>query len=353
MENKSNIIDNSKFASNSISLCIATHERPSLLEESLKSIALQKRLPDEIIISDSSVSSETESVVKKFRDGNPELQIKYLKSKCKALPYHRWNAFENSRSEIILFIDDDISLLPDALEKLINTYLNLYSIHGKEKIAGIGFYIFLKSGSDYWFRNRNSLEEKWLGVSNFPSVSITPGGIAVTTRGIHENEVIEVDRLSGGGMSFRRSVLDRVGYLDHLVELYNLKIGRSEDRVLSYYAHKYGRLFLLTEKLAIHPDNGVHSATANNGWHMGLIETYGRAHSMLWTSSDPRMYKNAWLRVASLELFRSLWLGVIKKPFQVKSWTRFIGSIYGIIKTFIFWNKIPSSARTSKSESHY
>jgi len=161
--------------------------------------------------------------------------------------------------------------------------------------------------------------------------------------------LIEVSRLSGGRMSFRRDVLAKVGHLDRLVDLYVRGVGRGEDTVLSYYAGRFGKLFLLTDPPTIHArdDRATRTAFATKGFKMGLAETWGRAHTMLWMSTDKTVYRRQWLRVSTLEIFRAIWWGVLREPFFAASWSRLAGGICGFFITLWKWNTIPPMAKSS------
>jgi glycosyltransferase involved in cell wall biosynthesis len=329
-----------------ISICLATHERAFLLTPTLEAIARQTRLPDEIVISDSSRASDSEQVIAAFQRANPDLPIKYVKSECKALPWHRWNGFQHSNGEIVLFLDDDITLAPNALEMLEQAYVELFARFGVEQVAGVGFYTILDDGSEK-LRRPASFEERWLGITMLPSATITPGGLGIPPKGMPKDSLVEVGRLSGGCMSFRRQALEQVGFLNNLVELFNQGIGPSEDTVLCHYAQLYGKLFMLTYPLVTHPNaqRAVHTVDAHNGWKKGLTETWGRAHTMRWMAIDSRMYRRDWWRMATLEVFRSIWWGLLRKPFSSNSWLRFAGGLYGISLACTRWKRIPLSAK--------
>jgi glycosyltransferase involved in cell wall biosynthesis len=332
-----------------ISLCIATHERAFLLAPTLDAIVHQTRLPDEIVISDSSVKLQSEHAVNLFRQANPSLLVNYVKTECRALPWHRWNGFQHSKGDIVVFMDDDIFLMPDALAMLEKAYCELATEYDLEHIAGVGFYTFLDDGTEK-LRRPNSFEEHWLGIVHAPSASITPGGIGVPPKEMFPNTLIEVGRLSGGGMSFRRDVLKNIGRLDGLIDLFKQGIGPSEDTVLSFYARKFGKLFMLTYPLLTHPNDerAVHTVDARNGWRKGVMETWGRSHTMRWIAKDMSAYRQDWFRVATLEVLRSMRWGIICQPWAVNSWTRFLGALYGFFLGFFFWKRISESAQIKK-----
>jgi hypothetical protein len=211
----------------------------------------------------------------------------------------------------------------------------------------VGFYTFLDDGREKVRRPR-SFEERWMRIEFAPSASITSGGFTVAPKSMPKNSLVEVGRLSGGGMSFRREVLEQIGILDQLINLFNRGIGPSEDAVLSFYARKYGRLFMLTYPLLIHPsdEKAVHTVDARNGWRKGIMETWGRAHTMHWMASDQKASRQDWLRVATLEILRALWWGILRQPLCLQSWARLAGALGGLGWSILRWNRIPDSAKS-------
>lgn len=60
----------------SISGCIATHERADLLRGTIAALGRQRRRPDEIVVSDSSLLGASETVVQTFADDTPAIAVK-------------------------------------------------------------------------------------------------------------------------------------------------------------------------------------------------------------------------------------------------------------------------------------
>jgi glycosyltransferase involved in cell wall biosynthesis len=331
----------------SISICIATHQRPLLLSRTLDALSRQTRLQNEIIISYFSKTDGTENVVDHFTKIHPNLITRCVQSQNKSLPYQRWWAYSHSLGEVVLFLDDDVILAPTALQVLGIAYDQLGSNSLVSPLSGIGFFMTFPDGTSK-LRRSASFDERWLGISNLPSGMLTSGGLSVPLKSLGGDNPTKVDRLCGGAMSFRRQVLKNISLLDELVKLYDCGIGKGEDLVLSYYAHKMGTLYILPDPLAIHPlDNqAVQTAYATDGWRKGLTETWGRAHTMRWMATDLKAYQRDWWRVASLEVLRSIWWGILRSPLSPASWGRLAGSLYGIFLTMLRFGSIPPSARS-------
>jgi glycosyltransferase involved in cell wall biosynthesis len=330
-----------------ISVCIATHQRPLLLSGTLAALSRQTRLPDEIVISYFSEKDGTNIVVTDFKEAHPHLITKHAQSQNKSLPYQRWWAYSHSTGEVILFLDDDVLLAPTALQVLDAVYIELGSTNSDSPLSGIGFFMTFPNGTSKQ-RRPESFEERWLELNNLPSGKVNSGGLSAPLKGLWGTELHKVDRLSGGAMSFRRQVLSDIGLLAELVKLYDQGIGKGEDAVLSYYASQRGTLYLLPYPLAIHPsdDQALNTAYATSGWRKGLTETWGRAHTMRWMSSNEREYWRSWSRVTTLELLAAIWWGILRRPFSMASWARLAGCLYGCGLTLLKHNAIPPLAKS-------
>jgi hypothetical protein len=240
----------------------------------------------------------------------------------------------------VVFLDDDVSLAPEALEVLEAGYRDLEA--RGVPVAGVGFQITL-SGGDRAIRKTNSLRERWLGTAALPGGSLTPGGLSVTLVGRAEKNLAEVEVLWGGAMSFRREVLEEVNCLKNLVALYDAGVGRGEDAVLSHTARRRGRLFAITLPMAFHPRPKKPlrpTPYAVEGWNLGLTNTWGRAHTMRWLARDSSAYKQSWWRMAVLEIGRSS-SGILRRPWQRHQWLRLAGAFHGIRRSLTHWAEIP------------
>jgi glycosyltransferase involved in cell wall biosynthesis len=320
-----------------ISICIATHERPANLRRTLAAIERQRMLPHEVVISD---SSRTEDPTLLEELASSPLKIKRVRSASRALPWQRSWAFQHASGDVILFLDDDVSLRPPALETLERAYASL-SADSSRNVAGVGFRMVYDDGSEPE-RRPYSFRERWLRMSSLPPGSITSGGLSVSLAGLKAREPTEVDVLAGGAMSFRREALANLP-LGNLVSLYEAGIGRGEDAVLSFHARRAGKLFVLAEPFAVHPIADMQVATpyAKDGWRLGLTQTLGRAHTMRWMASSWSAYTRDWWRMVSLELARCA-KAILSRPWRAEPWLRLAGACYGTAFTVARWSRIPS-----------
>lgn len=103
---------------NTITVIIPTYNRLSYLKEALLSCLNQSLLPEEIIIGDDSTNDETEKWIKSVF--NPRVKISY---------FHHYPSLKQAdnvefliqqvKTEYMLLLHDDDSLLEDSLEKLV------------------------------------------------------------------------------------------------------------------------------------------------------------------------------------------------------------------------------------------
>lgn len=104
----------------SISLCICTKDRPTMLASLLNSVIRQARAPEEVVIIDNSSSEETFFAVQRFVG---ELPIKYVRDLRPSIPALRNRAIYESSGQIISFTDDDCVLEPQYLAHVERTFL--------------------------------------------------------------------------------------------------------------------------------------------------------------------------------------------------------------------------------------
>lgn len=340
------------------SVCIPTYRRASELRVCLDALARQAVPPNEIVVSDAGGDAETRAVLDSFGHGRGyPWTLRHCRTDRTGLPWQRWWAFLHSTGALILFLDDDVRLAPDAVGRLMEAYRCL------PDIAGAGFAIAYGDEADRAAQAdadiaaaaaaAGTLRERWLGTVGARPGSITPGGISIElplracsgaddgNRGV-DDAFEEVDWLSGGAMSYRREVLAATGPLDHLFALYDERIGKAEDSLLSSRARRFGRLVMIPGIYARHPplDRATRTESPQDGYHKGLLETWGRAHVLRWLARDPSSAFHAWTRVASLELARAL-RAAAQHPIAPARWSRIAGGLVGIQRTVRHWRDIP------------
>jgi GT2 family glycosyltransferase len=331
------------------SVCIPTYRRPRELAACLDALARQTEPPDEIVVSDAGGDAETPHVVRACGGNGRRWTVRHCPTPRSGLPWQRRWAFLHScgtPESLVFFLDDDVRLAPDALATIRAAYRQ------QRDLAGVGFAITFgdsraSSFADASAGGATTLRERWLGIAGARPGTITAGGLTIIqpVPDADHRRSIDVDWLSGGAMSFRRSVLDAVGPLDRLYALYDERIGVAEDSILCSRVRRHGRLMLIVGPYAWHPpiEHATRTESPTDGYLKGLLETWGRAHVVRWLASDRGASSLAWARLASLELARAA-KAALRHPLAASRWQRIAGGLVGIQRTVRRWDRIPAHA---------
>ncbi len=114
-----------------ISVVIVTRNRAAELAGiSLPSVARQSRSPVQVLLWDASDDDVTRDLAEGMRESMPVLE--YVRAPRRGIPSQRNDAIPHCTGDIILFLDDDAELRPDALEQLVL----VFDADAKCRIAG-------------------------------------------------------------------------------------------------------------------------------------------------------------------------------------------------------------------------
>jgi len=103
-----------------ISVIICTRNRFADFEATIGSLAKQIRLPDELIVVD---SSDTEGVHEYLNRSNIPMPFYYFHTRP-GLTYQRNVGIEKSRGQLLFFFDDDIHLEPNYIELIEKVFID-------------------------------------------------------------------------------------------------------------------------------------------------------------------------------------------------------------------------------------
>jgi glycosyltransferase involved in cell wall biosynthesis len=109
----------------SLAVLIPTLNRPHDLEIAVRTLLAQTVLPHELIIIDQSLSDESERRVRAlFENSAAAVALRYTRdTTIKSLAIARNVALDQNRCEIFLFLDDDVELEQDFIERLMEGYV--------------------------------------------------------------------------------------------------------------------------------------------------------------------------------------------------------------------------------------
>ena len=324
-----------------LSVCIPTHERHRLLEQRcLPSLLQQTRLPDEVVVADSSTGTGLPEFYQEWERRFHPISFSYVRTEGRSVVQNRWAAFSRSTGDVVLFADDDIQFSKEAIADL----LSAFETHSP---AGVGMKIHYEGPTPKPTLGRR-WASWWQGDARSEVHSISPGGRSSFGAGGVDGQPAQVQWLAGGAMAFCREALLAVGPLPGLNDLFRLRISSSADTVLSNQVAQRGRLLLLTQALAWHPEGRIATSTvtSSDGWRKGLADTVGVAHIFHWLARDQSAVLHVWLVSATLGWARAV-RAVLRRPFSPGSWLRLSGFLYGSIVTLLIWRGIPDTPRAS------
>lgn len=263
--------------------------RPKPLLKLLQSVQEQTLYPNEILIIDGSINSDTEDILK----GNLFHNLKYfiVGKENRGLTKQRNFGIRNvnDSTEIVCFLDDDTVLEIDYFENLLNTY-NLFP-----EALGAGGYIcnevkwqkvtgnYMPKPNEFYFDgwkrtdgSRFILRKKLNLDSDCP-----PGFSPLFSHGRSvgflppSNKIYEVEQLMGGVSSFRKSVFDTLSF-----STYFEGYGLYEDADFTLRVAKIGKLYINTAaKLDhFHASSGrpnqykYGKMVVRNGWYVWRVK---------------------------------------------------------------------------------
>ncbi len=209
-----------------ISLIIPTYNRPADLAVCLESVCRQSLLPDEVIVID---DGALDSVPLSMQLEKLNITLKYFRKDSPGLTASRNKGVEMAEGKIIFFLDDDVKLLPDYIEKITAVFNTDQSIGG---VAGQIVNTKPVTGTRlvlYWL-------ECLFMISGRSEGRVLKSGFCVNYGETPRSNLhlSRVDFLPGGVSAYRREVFDSFsfsteyrGYGQGEDKDFSLRVGRS------------------------------------------------------------------------------------------------------------------------------
>jgi len=116
-----------------ITIGIATNNRPECLDQCLSSLENNTRRPDVVIVVDNSLGKESGLIVKKHK---ANLHIIHVFEKKQGTSYVRNTILNNTKTEILAFVDDDTILPEDYIGNIVSLhkkYPKIIAIQGRSE----------------------------------------------------------------------------------------------------------------------------------------------------------------------------------------------------------------------------
>jgi len=214
-----------------ITFIIPTKGREFEIERLLNSINEQSIKPYEVIIVNAG-EDRLKDVLSEFNN----LNIVYLRSTIASLTVQKNMGIEraSAKSSLIGFLDDDLVLEVDAVEKMLSFWEM-----AEDKVGGAGFHII------------NTLPNKCIFAKSFVGIEIKDRGVVLpsgfNTQFCPVKNTFSVQWLCGGATVWRKKVLDKYKF-DEKFKSY----GYYEDVEFSYRVGKEYSLFMVSDARVRH-----------------------------------------------------------------------------------------------------
>lgn len=217
---------------NTICFVVATKDRPDDLRRMLDSLSTQTRLPDLVIVVDSSAAPVSD-VTDEF---NGRIQVRYIHHQQPSASGQRNVGIEAVPRdiELIAFLDDDATLEPDALERMLN-----YWVDAPADMGGTAFNMINHP------KRQMARVKRWplvraLGIYTGEPGQVTMSGWQTTTGFVSRHT--EVDWLSTGAAVWRAKILRETKF-DEFFTAYSYL----EDLDFSYTVRRNWRLAVVAD----------------------------------------------------------------------------------------------------------
>jgi GT2 family glycosyltransferase len=296
-----------------IAVVIPTKNRPLDLVKALKSIFIQSRIPDQLVIVDQSPSNLSKAAVNLLMRENKKIYLVYIHdTKINGLVEAKQVSLKYLRSDIVLFLEDDIVLESDYIRQIELGFLrnpNMIGCSGfitnqpnSNKINKFLFFIFHRGIFD---DSRMSLKHKYIG---------------------YNNKLIASDKISGGVSAWRREVFSAIKF-----DIYNdFHMFEDIDFSTRVFRHYGNRLFINPNARLSHYFSPIGRSVLGVKQRKKIIE--------LFTYYKKRKDWN-WATSSFLWLLFGMFLDALNQSFINKSFSPlqgfFLGFIDGIRKKII------------------
>lgn len=215
-----------------ISAIISTYNRAEFLPGLFDSVLKQtvKKSEYEIVIVNNNSTDDTEKISRKFMEDHPEVNCFYCMETQQGLSYGRNRGIQESKGDLLTFLDDDAVIAPDFLEK------TMLFFKSKPHVNAIGGKILLHYVKEEpaWY---NPFMASLLGYFNMGDKS----------------QVFTGNYFRGSNMSFRKKVFDKHGDFDVRLGRSGKNLFGSEEKELFYrFKEKGEEMWYVPEAIVYH-----------------------------------------------------------------------------------------------------
>jgi len=316
-----------------ISIVIPTKNREKDLIECIESIVKQTALPNELIIIDDGNISIAKKNLIQYLLQNSDIIFQYFKKEIADSSESRNLGAKKASGEIILFLDDDVILNKNYIEKIIKVYEENKE---NEKLAGVGGMINAREKSFI-----EKIFDRTFFLHSSKPWSILPWGFQTWKYDLKKEE--KTDWLPGCNCSFRKEIFRKYQFK-------SLQVGRVglEEIEFCWQIIKDGYYFIITPfaKL-VHKEPPIAQETAFlSGWKEGFNRF------LIFELHVKKTLKNYFcFLIANLGWIIRKWLAIFREPkLASKHFLYSLGLIKGnfdFIRKFL-WKKKESQIKKIK-----
>ena len=251
-----------------LAVVIPTFRRPDRLALLLADLARQSSRPSRLVVVDGAPEGDVEGLLER-RSASDPWDAWLIPSNHANLPYQRhlgWRLAADQGAEYLLFLDDDMRIEdPGAIEELLVPFAepDVVGVTGNLRIEG------------QEMEPRGSVLARLFGGSRRRAPGeLTPSGNRIRPRS-DGRRFVDVGWLRGGVMAYRCDLLPDGWMPPELFAMYEARVGKAEDTVLSRRAGLRGRLILASRARFVH-DGSESVAYPASGARRGHAIAYSR-----------------------------------------------------------------------------
>jgi len=223
------------------SIAITTYNRPVNLAKLVSQIESCTRIPDQILVVDS--SEQPDAVI------SANKVVTYIRSSHKNQPYQRYLAYLCCRTEIIIFLDDDLEITDFTV---FDVMLSRFQITGASGISvGFEHHNAITRQSEFSVNEKSRVFKIINFLSGVPVMK--PGKIYMAgLAGPRPKEEAAVEYFNGAVMGFYKADLSHL-FDPVLFSLFEQRLGMGEDKIISMTLGLKKRIWFVPKAFFIHP----------------------------------------------------------------------------------------------------
>lgn len=228
-----------------LAVIVCTHRRPESLRRFLESLAAQDQHPDQLLIVDASPDDSSERMLRDFPRAEQladELRYARVEGDQRGLTRQRNLALSWVTTDLVVFFDDDIVLLPGCLSEMQKVHREL-----GDQVVGVGAFMQNQCSPEAWpllwrVRRRLGMTPNLQPGRYHRSGVSTPWVFQAET-----DELIEGDWLPGCAMMWKTVVVRAAGF-DERFDGY----AQGEDLDISLRVRHQGKLLVAGPARVLH-----------------------------------------------------------------------------------------------------